>query len=66
MSRKRRAAARVSSVALGDLGQRQLRFLGPEGLDHRQAALQGLDEVAHSASVLFAIATAELAAGTPA
>ena len=67
VSRKRRAAARVSPVAAGHLGQRELRFLGPEGPDHRQAALQRLDEVSpHSASVLFAIATALLAAGTPA
>ena len=66
MSRKRRAAARVRSGAAGDVGQRQLGVVGAEGADHRQAALERLDEVAHSSSVFWAIAIALLAAGTPA
>ena len=55
--------------AAGDVGERQLRVLGAEGPDDRQAALQRLDEVLapqSSSSVFCASATALLAAGTPA
>ena len=51
--------------AAGDVGERQLRVVGAERADDREAALQGLDEVTHS-SVVWAIAIALLAAGTPA
>ena len=52
--------------AAGDVRQRQLGVVGAERADDGQAALQGLDEVAHSSSVFWAIAIALLAAGTPA
>ena len=57
--------------AAGDVGERELGVLGAERADHREPALERLDEVlaalAHSSSSVFwAIATALLAAGTPA
>ena len=56
--------------AAGDVGQRQLGVVGAEGADHRQPALERLDEVltprSFTPSVFWAIATALLAAGTPA
>ena len=65
-----RGGAREAGAA-GDVGERQLRVVGAERADHREAALQRLDEVlaalAHSSSSVFcASATALLAAGTPA
>ena len=58
--------------AAGDVGERQLRVVGAERADDRQAALERLDEVlashlaTRSSSVFWAIAIALLAAGTPA
>ena len=58
--------------AAGDVGQRELGVLGAERADHREPALERLDEVLAAArsqlapSVFWAIATALLAAGTPA
>ena len=69
MSRKRRAAARVSPVRRATSESVSSGSSGAEGPDHRQAAFQRLDEVLapHSSSSVFcASATALLAAGTPA
>ena len=59
------------ALTLSDVAQRQLRVLDPERLDHREPALERLDEVlaafAHNvSSVSWASFTAEFAAGTPA
>ena len=75
MSRKRRAAARVSPVARATSDSVQLRVLGVERADDREAALERLHEVRavraqpsrpSSRSTRSAMAKAVLAAGTPA
>ena len=71
MSRKRRAAARVRPVRRATSDSVSSGSSGAEGADDRQAALERLDEVLaalghSSSSVFWAIATALLAAGTPA
>ncbi len=64
-----RGGAREAGAA-GDVAQRELGVVGAERADDGEAALERLDEVVapvgHSSSVLWAIATALLAAGTPA
>ena len=71
MSRKRRAAARVSPVRRATSESVSSGSSGAERPDDRQAALQRLDEVVAalvhiSSSVFCASATALFAAGTPA
>ena len=50
MSRKRRAAARVSPVDARDVGQRELGVVLVERADDREAALERLHEVRRAAA----------------